>query len=64
MYVEIKDVLRYDFIPFNEKKLGVTYGIFVWLCCINQEDIKDWAFDVLMEAMMRKEETVQRSLEQ
>jgi hypothetical protein len=30
---------------------------------MDQEDIKDWATDVLVEAMMRKEETVQRSLE-
>ncbi|XP_024360636.1 uncharacterized protein [Physcomitrium patens] len=49
--------------PF-ESKIGRSHSRIRTGEVLSLEDIKDWAFDVLMEAMMRKEETVQRSLEQ
>lgn len=47
----------------NRSYLFILFMRSVGRCCLNQEDIKDWAIDVLVEAMMRKEETAQRSLQ-
>jgi len=48
--------------PF-ESKIGRSHARIRTGEALSLEDIKDWATDVLVEAMMRKEETVQRSLQ-
>ncbi|KAG0600532.1 hypothetical protein M758_11G041700 [Ceratodon purpureus] len=47
--------------PF-ESKIGRSHARIRTGEALSLEDIKDWATDVLVEAMMRKEESVQRSL--
>jgi len=48
--------------PF-ESKIGRSHARIRTGEALSLEDIKDWATDVLVETMMRKEETVQRSLQ-
>lgn len=48
--------------PF-ESRIGRSHARIRTGEALSLEDIKDWATDVLVEAMTRKEETVQRSLQ-